>query len=797
MSPASKTDIQRAEELRNLLEYHNHRYYVLDDPQIEDAEYDALFRELAALEAAHPELDDPNSPTRRVGGEVLDGLGAYRHRQRMYSLDNAMNLDEWREFADRLPRALRDALRDALLAELHADFLPGYEKEAHRRNVFAELGAGLDALLAREAPTREDVALALVRAAEKYVPLARRADFAAYAPRCLDGLPDPATWPGALSRFWADPKLDGLAVELVYENGRFTVGATRGDGETGEDVSATIRAAVKNLRLTLDEAGGPVPAYLEVRGETVIRKTDFARLNERQDEAGEKVFANPRNAAAGTLRQLDTKVAAARTLFFYAYAVGEVRWDGPAPAGWDSQQGVMQALARLGFSIPDQAVLCQGAEAVAERYEALGAARQDLPFDIDGLVAKMDSVPLRDFIGFTNRAPRWALALKFPAQQAVTRLDRIEVQVGRTGVLTPVAQLEPVSVGGVVVSRATLHNEDEIRKKDLREGDFVVVQRAGDVIPEVVRPLLDRRLPDAPEFIFPSHCPACGSEVVRLMRQTAKTKIEPEKAWRCINATCPAMFEQRIKYFVSKAGLDIEGVGEKLMEVLVREKRIQSPADLFTLGVGELAVRDGMGEKSAALVVNALSAAKDSATLPKLIAALGLRHVGITVAETLADKFRDFGELSKAKRTDLEKIHGIGPAIAESVASFFANPENIALLNRLREIGLWPVQKDLSKESARQLPLAGKTLLFTGTLPIARNKAASMAKEAGAKIAGQVSRSVDVLVAGEKAGSKLDKARNMGLTVLDYAGFLALLGGAEPAGPEPGAVSATEQLKLL
>ncbi|WP_461210967.1 NAD-dependent DNA ligase LigA [Desulfocurvus sp. DL9XJH121] len=689
MTETTESVRERVRELRGLLEYHNRRYYVLDDPEITDAQYDELFRELRSLEEAHPELDDPNSPTRRVGGAVREGFEKRAHTIAMYSLDNAFDLEEWAAFIERIRRE------------------------------------------------------------EPHAPLA----------------------------FWADPKLDGLAVELIYEHGKLAAALTRGDGSVGEVVTENART-VRNLPLVLTPPDGEEPpALLEVRGETVMLKDDFHALNQRQEEEGGKVFANPRNAAAGSLRQLDSKVTAGRPLRFMAYGVGAARWDGgPQAPGekWGKHSEVMGYLAACGLPVPPQAEICAGPEQVAAKYQGLSQGRDALPFEIDGLVAKLDDLQLQEALGFTARFPKWALALKFPAHQAETELLAIEVQVGRTGVLTPVAHLAPVSVGGVTVSRATLHNEDEIRAKGLKVGDIVLVQRAGDVIPEVVRPLEERRTGREREFEFPHVCPACGSEAVRL---------PGEVAWRCVNATCPAVVRQRVVHFVSKAGLDMQGVGKKLVEQLVASGRVKTPADLFTLGVGELSLMERMGVKSAQNVVAAITAAK-GAPLDRLLAALGIRHVGERTASTLAGAFRDLDKLAGAAQDELTALPDVGPEVAQSVGAFFGNPDNRALLASLRNAGLWPVAEE--KANAGDGPLAGLTMLFTGTLSMPRPRAAKLAEAAGAKVVKAVSRNVDYLVAGDKAGSKLAKAESLGVNVLTEQQFMDLLaGGAAKAAPAP------------
>lgn len=686
----------RAEALRELLNYHSHRYYVLDDAEISDAEYDALFRELQDIEAEWPGLRTPDSPTHRVGDAVVAALETQAHTLRMYSLDNAFSAEEWDAFIQRMLRAE----------------------------------------------------------------------------------------PGAPTAFWCDPKMDGLALEVIYENGVFTTALTRGDGEKGEIVTTAMRT-VRNLPLRLHGVG-PHPARLEVRGEVVITRAEFETLNAARRGAGEKLFANPRNAAAGSVRQLDASVTAGRPLRFLAYGVGQVLWpegaNGVAPgaqgpeARWATHGQVMAALADYGFGTPPDARRCETPADVMAYYDDLGRRRSELPFDIDGVVAKLDDLAAQAALGYTARAPRWAIALKFPAHQATTRLEHIAIQVGRTGVLTPVAELAPVAVGGVTVSRATLHNEDEIRAKDLRVGDMVVVQRAGDVIPEVVRPLVDQRPPTGlPEFEFPRACPVCHTPVRR----------EPgEAAWRCVNVGCPAVVRQSIIHFVSKAGLDIQGVGRRWVELLVDRGKVTSPADLFGLDKQTLLAFERMGPKLAENFIAAFDGARTGATLNRLICALGIRHVGEQTARTLATHFADLDALGAAEAETLQQLPDIGPEVAASIRAFFANEGNRALLERLRGVGLWPVRPVLldanggSAPGAGSGPLAGLGVLFTGSLStLTRSDAERRAVAAGANILGSVSKKLDLLVVGDKPGSKLDKAVKLGIRVLREQEFLDLLDG--------------------
>ena len=708
MSPVPEQAGNRARELHKLLEYHGWRYYVLDDPEINDAEYDALFRELLVLEERYPALKTPDSPTNRVGGAVLESLPTRAHSLRMYSLDNVFTMEEWRDFVNKMLR-----------------YLPGLKESA-------------------------------------------------------------------LS-FWMEPKMDGLAMELIYEKGALAHALTRGDGETGEVVTENMRT-VKNIPLRLHGDAGSVPELIEVRGEVVMTKGDFAALNARQEERGQRAFANPRNAAAGSVRQLDSSIAAGRPLRFVSYGVGRVEW-GEGGQDWKTQQEVMLGVRDLGFSIAPHASLCASAAAVEDWYHALAAEREQFPFELDGAVAKVNDLSLQEELGFTARAPRFSVAFKFAAMQAETKLNDIQIQVGRTGVLTPVAVLEPVSVGGVVVSRATLHNEDEIRAKDVRVGDTVVVQRAGDVIPEVVRPVAEKRDGSETAFVFPSLCPECGNHAHR----------EPgEAAWRCVNRACPAVVRESIKHFVSKAGLDIQGVGGRWVEQLIDLGLVKTPADLFRLKEDTLRGLERMGDKSAANFVSALAGAREQATLPRLLSALGIRHVGEQTAKGLARAFGSLDSLSQAPEEQLCRVPDVGPEVAAAIRDFFAEPGNRNLLAELKDLGIWPVMADKKasvpssgaqgslltllgeEEKGAGTPgtgeggaaLSGKTVLFTGTLAgMSRGEAARLAEAAGADVVSGVSRKLDFLVVGEAPGSKLEKARNLGVAILTEREFLDMLGG--------------------
>lgn len=607
-------------------------------------------------------------------------------------------------------------------------------------------------------------------------------EWADYAHKTVKLLPGHAL---AELAFWVEPKMDGLAMELIYENGLLTSALTRGDGQKGEVVTENVRT-IKNVPLRLH--GEDLPELLEVRGEIVITHADFALLNQKQQQNGSKLFANPRNAAAGSVRQLDSSVTASRPLRFMAYGVGQVRFaDGRA---FSTQKGIIEALASYGLAVAPEGRLCENPDAVAEYYNQLAEKRGQMIFDIDGVVAKLNNVEWQDELGYTAHAPRWAMALKFPAQQAQTRLLDIQIQVGRTGVLTPVALLEPVNVGGVVVSRATLHNEDEVRAKDLMLGDSVLVQRAGDVIPEVVKSISELRTGTEREFIFPDKCPECEHQVYRL---------PGEAAWRCVNKLCPAVRKQTIIHFVSKAGLDVQGVGGSWVETLVDKGLVRTPADLFRLTQLDLLKLERMGKKLADNFVAAFDSARTNSSLQRLICALGIRHVGEQTAKSLAGAYKNLDEIAVAQVDDLQIIPDIGPEVAGAIVDFFADSGNKGLLKELKALGLWPEQAEVKDVSGSQ-PLLGKTFLFTGTLSVSRGEAKKKAEDAGAKVVSAISKSVDYLVAGSEAGSKLAKAGQLGVTVLDEAAFNAMLSGGtnEHDGNETTEpVKAGEQLSLF
>ncbi len=566
--------------------------------------------------------------------------------------------------------------------------------------------------------------------------------------------------PEAELEFWCDPKLDGLAVELVYERGELVAALTRGDGETGELVTQTIRT-IKNIPLRLFAIDDfAMPSVLEVRGEIVICKEDFVALNVKQESAGEKLFANPRNAAAGAVRQLDTRIAAKRPLSFFAYGIGRVEFG--AGFEWHKHNELMQCIKKLGFQTPPQGKVCTSKHMVMQYAQEVQVGREHFPMEIDGLVIKHNDLEAQAALGFTARAPRFAVAYKFPAMQAQTKLLDIDIQVGRTGVLTPVAVLEPVNVGGVVVSRATLHNEDEIRAKDVRVGDTVIVQRAGDVIPEVVGPKLELRPVGTKAYDFPHICPVCNEDAKR---------EDGQSAWRCHNLSCPAVRMQSIKHFVSKAGLDIQGIGQKWIEQLVTLGRVQNVADLFTLSVDELLELERMGEVLAKKFVAAFEHAKQDASLARFISALGIRHVGEQTARMLARHYNNMQELSRANMDELMALPDVGPEVAASIIDFFESESNKSLLKSLGELGLDPISQAGSISGAA---LSGKKVLFTGSLSMPRAKATAMALQAGAEVVSAVSKKLDFLVAGEAAGSKLEKAKALGLTIISEDEFKML-----------------------
>jgi DNA ligase (NAD+) len=660
---------KQAAELRRLLHRYNYAYYVLDEPEVSDAEYDRLFRELMELEAAYPELVVDDSPTRRVGVTPLDKFESVSHTVPMLSLENAFEEEEVLAFDERVKRFLKT---DELLL------------------------------------------------------------------------------------YTAEPKMDGVAVELVYEDGVLRDASTRGDGFAGERVTANIRTIKTVPLVLLKGTDRPVPYRLEVRGEVFIAIEDFKALNKERIDRGEAPFANPRNAAAGSLRQLDSGITAGRPLDIFCYGVGTVS-DVRLASHWE----MLQLLTTFGLKVnPDirpRAVI----EDVLDYYKELLERRHRFPYEMDGMVIKVDDFDLQKRLGEKSRSPRWALAYKFPATQETTRVVHIDVQVGRTGALTPVAHLAPVSVGGVTVSRATLHNEDEIEKKDIRIGDMVLVQRAGDVIPEVVKVITSDRAGDERPFLMPAHCPVCGSEVLRL---------EGEAATRCINANCPAQVKGRIQHFASKGAFDIDGLGEKLVGQMVDKGLIRSYADLFALKEDEVAGLERMGEKSARNLMAAIQGSK-KISLSRFVYALGIRHVGEHIANVLARKFGTLDAILSATKTELEAVHEVGPQVSESVRAFFDNAENRNNVERIIALG---VEIETQRQSAAAL--RGKTFVLTGTLEgMTRDEAKARIEACGGKVSSAVSNKTSYVVAGDNPGSKLDKAKRLGVMILDEKDFVKML----------------------
>jgi len=676
---------ERLQALREELHRLGHAYYVLDAPLVPDVEYDRLFRELQDLEAQHPEWVTPDSPTQRVGGQVLDAFTSVRHAVPMLSI-----------------RTETDTESTGALA-----FDTRVRKEL-------ELNEG-------DAPV-------------EYV---------------------------------AELKFDGLAMNLRYEQGVLVQAATRGDGEYGEDVTQNIRS-IGQIPLRLPDG---VPPVLEVRGEVYMRRDDFEALNERQrariaaGEKGEKTFVNPRNAAAGAVRQLDPGIAAQRPLSFFAYGLGEVT---PASEGgpvFGTHYAMLQTLKSWGFPVAAQVYTARGAPELIAYHQRIGAGRDSLPFDIDGVVYKVNSLALQQRLGFVTREPRWAVAHKYPAQEQLTTVLAIDVQVGRTGKLTPVAKLAPVFVGGVTVTNATLHNEDEARRKDVRVGDTVIVRRAGDVIPEVVSVLAEKRVGDAPQFTMPRICPVCQSAAVR---------EEGEADYRCTGGLfCSAQRKQAILHFAQRRAVEVEGLGDKLVEQLVDANVIRNLPDLYRLGLSALASLDRMADKSAQNIVDALEKSKQT-TLPRFLFGLGIRHVGEATAKELARHFGTLDAIMGADAEALLAVSDVGPIVAQSIRTFFDQAHNREVVEQLRACGVtWP---EGAPADAGPKPLSGKTLVLTGTLPtLGRDAAKDLIEAAGGKVSGSVSKKTHYVVAGAEAGSKLDKANELGVPVLDEAGLLELL----------------------
>jgi DNA ligase (NAD+) len=663
---------QRVMELREQIHRHDHLYYVEARPEVSDAEYDALMRELKALEAEFPELVTPESPTQRVAGTSIDAFQPVEHRVAMLSLDNATTPEDLREFEARITRAL----------------------------------------------------------------------------------------PGQRFTYVCEPKIDGLGVALLYARGRFVRGATRGDGRVGEDISANLRT-IRSLPMVLR---GPLAEVedLEVRGEVFIPRADFERLNRGLEEAGEPTFANPRNAAAGAVRQKDPAVSARRPLDAFLY---HVSWSPGLvfPGHWQA----LEALRAAGFRTNPRSARGASIDEVIATCAALEAERDGLGYDADGVVVKVDALELQRRLGSTTHHPRWAIAFKFAARQATTVVQAIEVNVGKTGALTPVAKLAPVALAGVVISNVSLHNEDELRRKDVRVGDTVLIERAGDVIPYVVQVVLSKRPPEAPPFAFPERCPACGGVAFR---------PEGEAYWRCMNTACPAQLKERLRHFGSRRAMDIEHLGEAVLEQLVDRGLVKDFADLYRLTVPQLAELERLAEKSAQNLVGAIEGSKRRG-LARLLNALGVRMVGERVARLLAMRFGSLDRLAAASEDALAETHGIGPTIAASVRKFFDDESNRRILDDLGRLGVDLTERMATADGPK--PLAGKTLVITGTLAsLSREAARELVEALGGRVTSSVTRKTDYVVVGEAPGGKADDARRLGVPVLDEAAFHELTGRA-------------------
>ena len=654
--------IKKVEALRQALHRHNYRYYVLDDPEISDSEYDRIMQELIELEAAYPDLSSPDSPTLRVGAPPLDKFETVAHSLPMLSLDNGFNDTDIIEFDRRIKKNLL---------------------------------------------TDDDII------------------------------------------YTAEPKLDGVAVELIYENGRLVTASTRGDGINGENITSNVRTIRSVPMLIENGKDKSIPTLIEVRGEVFINLEGFRRLNDERLDQNLHPFANPRNAAAGSLRQLDSRITAQRPLEMFFHGVGIV-----ADLVLESHWELLQTLRNLGFRINPLIKPKATIEEVLDYYRELVEKRHQLPYDIDGMVIKVDSLIVQRHLGATSRSPRWAIAYKFKALQETTRVTNIEVQVGRTGALTPVAHLVPVIIGGAKVSRATLHNEDEIKRKDVRIGDTVLVQRAGDVIPEVVKVIDLKRTGEEKTFKMPLKCPVCNASVFR---------AEDEAALRCINNACPAQVKERIKHFASKGAFDIDGLGDKLVEQLVDKGLLFSYADIFRLNEDALENLERMGPKSAENIIAAISKSKQI-TLNRFLYGLGIRHVGEHVAFILANTYESLGKLFRTTTDDLKAFEGIGPVVAESVVNFFKQDENLQAVNDIIAGGVQILWEDNKKEG----PMKGKVFVLTGTLEnMTRSEAKKVIEEAGGKISSSVSRNTDYLIAGSSPGSKLKHAKDLGIEIID------------------------------
>jgi DNA ligase (NAD+) len=661
---------QRIEELREIINHHNYRYYVLDSPEISDAEYDELMRELRQLEAEHPELVTPDSPTQRIGAPPVEAFGVVEHPQPLLSLANAFSYEE--------------------LAAWH-------------KRVSNLLGG-------------------------------RKFDLV------------------------CEPKIDGLAVALTYVDGLLVTGATRGDGYRGEDITQNLRT-IRSIPLSVPKEA---PPRFEVRGEVYLPKAGFKKLNEERAKEGLPLFANPRNAAAGSVRQLDSSITAKRPLDIFIYGLGWAEGKAVPDTHWE----IMQYLKSLGFKINPHIALRHSLDEVEKYYQSWLESREKSPYEADGIVAKVNSTALQQELGTLAHEPRWAIAYKFPAIQGTTKLIDIGINVGRTGSLNPYAILEPVRVGGVVISSAALHNEEDIHRKDIRIGDWVVVQRAGEVIPEIVEPIVSRRTGEEKIFSMPGRCPVCGSEVI---------KPEGEAMHRCTNAACPSQALERIKHFVSRGAMDIDGVGEKLCQALFEAGLVKDAADLYYLTKEQLLGLERMADKSVSNVLNSIEKSKDR-PLARVIFALGILHVGEQYAELLAESFNSIDNLAKASEEDLSAIPSIGPRIAESIVAFFRQKGNRQIIEKLKNRGVKLEREKVKEAKPEELPLAGLEFVLTGKLEsLTRSEAEAKIKALGGKAGSDVTRKTSYVVVGADPGSKLAKAKKLGVKTLSEAEFLDLL----------------------
>ncbi|AWI11327.1 DNA ligase (NAD(+)) LigA [Caldibacillus thermoamylovorans] len=658
---------KRVDELHKLLNQYGYEYYVLDKPSVPDSEYDKRMQELIALETEFPQLKTPNSPTQRVGGEVLEGFQKVRHRIPMLSLANAFNEADLRDFDRRVRQTVGDT---AYVCEL---------------------------------------------------------------------------------------KIDGLAVSLRYENGVFVQGSTRGDGTIGEDITVNLRT-VRSIPLQLTEK-----VTIEVRGEVFMPKKSFAKLNKEREENGEILFANPRNAAAGSLRQLDPKIAASRNLDVFLYAIGENHLE-----LIERHSEGLNYLDRLGLKTNQERRLCSTIDDVLEYIKEWQEKRPDLPYEIDGIVVKVDRYDQQEKLGTTVKSPRWAIAYKFPAEEVMTKLIGIDLSVGRTGVVTPTGILEPVRVAGTTVQRASLHNEDLIKEKDIRIGDYVIVKKAGDIIPEVVRSVPEKRTGKENPFAMPTHCPACGSELVRL---------EGEVALRCINPKCPAQIREGLIHFVSRNAMNIDGLGEKVITQLFQENLVADVADIYKLTKEQLIQLERMGEKSVQNLLTAIEASKEN-SLERLLFGLGIRHVGAKAAKILAQTYEHIDRLMEAKEEELQAITDIGEKMANSIVTYFQAPEVKELIDELKSLGVNVTYKGERPQNIADIesPVAGKTIVLTGKLTnLSRNEAKEKLEQLGATVTGSVSKKTDIVIAGADAGSKLEKAQSLDIEIWSEEQFLEIL----------------------